>query len=84
MALPVNLEQLLTGQVVEWARLECKAGWNEEGALHTICAFANDLDNWGGGYLIIGVAEQDGRLELPPAGLLPAQVDAIQKKLMEL
>lgn len=84
MALPVNLEQLLTGQVVEWARLECKAGWNEEGALHTICAFANDLDNWGGGYLIIGVAEQDGRLELPLAGLLPAQVDAIQKKLMEL
>ncbi|WP_375417117.1 RNA-binding domain-containing protein [uncultured Hymenobacter sp.] len=84
MALPVNLEQLLSGQVVEWARLEFKRGWNEEAAIHTICAFANDLDNWGGGYLIIGVAEKDGQPDLPPAGLQPAQADAIQKRLIEL
>ena len=84
MALPVNIDLLLGGQVVEWARLEFKRSWNPEDAIHTICAFANDLENWGGGYLIIGVAEQDGRPILPPVGLQPAQVDAIQKDLMDL
>ena len=84
MALPVNIDQLLGGQVVEWARLEFKRSWNPEDAIHTICAFANDLENWGGGYLIIGIAEQDGQPILPPVGLLPAQVDGIQKDLMDL
>lgn len=26
----------------------------------TVCAFANDLDNWGGGYIVIGVEESNG------------------------
>ncbi|MFD1872449.1 RNA-binding domain-containing protein [Hymenobacter bucti] len=84
MALPVNLKQLLTGEVVEWERLEFKEGWNPEAAVHTICAFANDLNNWGGGYFIVGVAEEQGKPVLPPTGLQPEQVDAIQKKLLEL
>jgi ATP-dependent DNA helicase RecG len=49
-----------------------------------VCAFANDFHNWGGGYIVIGVAEQDGKPVLPPKGLEPEQVDAIQKKLLEL
>ena len=84
MALPVNIEQLLGGQVVEWARLEFKRSWNPEDAIHTVCAFANDLENRGGGYLIIGVAEEDGQPILPPIGLQPALVDTIQKDLMDL
>ena len=28
MPLPLNINDLLTGQVVEWDRLEFKAGWN--------------------------------------------------------
>jgi len=84
MALPVNLEQLLTGHVVESERLEFKQSWNPEKVIHSICAFANDLNNWGGGYLIIGIAEEDGRPMLPPVGLQPEQADTIQKKLLEL
>lgn len=84
MALPVNLEQLLTGHVVESERLEFKQSWNPEKIIHSICAFANDLNNWGGGYLIIGIAEEDGRPVLPPIGLNPEQADIIQKKLLEL
>ncbi|MBW2167553.1 MAG: hypothetical protein JRG74_16175 [Deltaproteobacteria bacterium] len=49
MALPINIDNLLTGQIVEWERLEFKAGWNPEKILHTICAFSNDINNWGGG-----------------------------------
>lgn len=84
MALPVNLEQLLSGHVVEWERLEFKQSWNPEAVIHSVCAFANDLNNWGGGYLIVGIAEEQGRPVLPPTGLLPGQADAIQKKLLEL
>jgi ATP-dependent DNA helicase RecG len=84
MALPIHIPDLFTGTVVEWERLEFKEGWNPEAALHTLCAFANDLHNWGGGYFVIGVAEQDGRPVLPPAGLSPGQLDRIQKEILNV
>jgi ATP-dependent DNA helicase RecG len=84
MPLPLNISELLHGQIVEWERLEFKAGWNPLSILHSICAFANDLHNWGGGYLIIGVEEENGRPILPPVGLNPSQLDKIQKELITL
>jgi ATP-dependent DNA helicase RecG len=84
MALPINIQELFTGRVVEWERLEFKEGWNPEDVLRSVCAFANDFHNWGGGYLVIGVAEKDGKPVLPPKGLESEQADAIQKKLLEL
>ena len=42
---------------VKNARVEYKKDWNPEPILHSICAFANDIDNWGGGYIIIGIDE---------------------------
>jgi predicted HTH transcriptional regulator len=47
MALPINVEQLLAGQLTESDRIEYKKGWNPQVILHTICAFANDLHNVG-------------------------------------
>jgi ATP-dependent DNA helicase RecG len=84
MALPIHIPDLFTGTVVEWERLEFKAGWNPEAALHTLCAFANDLHNWGGGYFVIGVTEEDGRPLLPPVGLDAAQLDTIQKEILRV
>jgi ATP-dependent DNA helicase RecG len=84
MALPVNIENLVNGESVEWERLEFKEGWNPEEVIHTLCAFANDINNWGGGYIIIGMAEQNGRPILPPTGLKPEHLDSIQKKIVEL
>jgi ATP-dependent DNA helicase RecG len=84
MALPVNIDNLLHGKMVEWDRIECKEGWNPEPILKSICAFANDINNWGGGYIIVGVAEENGSPILPPKGLEPAQVDKIQKELLGL
>ncbi len=83
-ALPINTNELLKGQIVEWERLEFKEGWNPEDIIHSICAFANDINNWGGGYLIIGVREDKGQPVFPPLGLKTNQVDAIQKKIFEL
>ena len=84
MNLPLNINDLLTARTVEWDRLEFKAGWNPEAVLHTMCAFANDFHNLGGGYIIIGVDENNGRPVLPPAGLPATQLDAIQKEIVEL
>ena len=82
MALPIHIHDLFTGTVVEWERLEFKEGWNPESALHALCAFANDLHNWGGGYFVIGVAERDGRPVRPVAGLEPGALDRIQKEIL--
>jgi len=84
MALPVNIEDLVHGSTVEWERLEFKQGWNPENIIHSICAFANDLHNWGGGYIVVGVAENTGKPIMPPVGLEAEQTDAIQKKVLEL
>ncbi len=84
MALPVNIEKLISGKTVEWERLEFKKGWNPESIVHSIAAFANDINDWDGGYIIIGIEEKDGKAILPPHGLKPEQLDAIQKKLIEL
>jgi predicted HTH transcriptional regulator len=54
MRLPINIDDVLRGQTVEWERLEFKKGWNPEAILHTLCAFANDFHNLGGGYIFIG------------------------------
>lgn len=77
MALPINISQLLEGNVVEWERLDFKAGWNPEDVMHSMCAFANDIHNFGGGYIVCGVAETDGRSVLPPVGLELNQLDSI-------
>jgi hypothetical protein len=84
MALPININDILHGRTVEWERLEFKAGWNPEKVLHTLCAFANDFHNLGGGYVVIGVAEEDGRPVLPPVGIEPGALDRIQKELLNL
>jgi len=49
-----------------------------------MCAFANDFHNLGGGYIVIGVAEENGRPILPPRGLDATIVDHIQKELLNL
>ncbi|MFI5342720.1 MAG: ATP-binding protein [Chlamydiales bacterium] len=83
-ALPINIDELLKGQTIEWERLEFKAGWNPEAFIRTVSAFANDINNWGGGYLIVGLEEQDGQSFLPPIGLESNKIDAIQKEILEL
>ena len=80
MALPVNIEDLVHGNTIEWERIEFKEGWNPEVVIRSICAFANDINNWGGGYIVIGIGEEDGKPILPPVGLQQNQLDPIQKK----
>lgn len=84
MALAINIKELINGNVIEWERMEFKQGWNPEGVLHSLCAFANDINNLGGGYIIIGISEKNGRPVLPPVGLEPDQIDRIQGEITNL
>lgn len=80
MGIPVNIMDLVYRQKIECPRLEFKRGWNPEKVLHTICAFANDVDDWGGGYIIIGV---DMNSDIPEVvGLDRSSIDDMQKELL--
>src|SRR5690606_9415252 len=84
MALAINIDELIHGRVIEWERLEFKRGWNPEDVIHSLSAFANDINNWGGGYIVLGIEENNGRPVLPPAGLNPDQIDRIQGEITGL
>lgn len=60
MELEINIEDLLSKRRVESDRIDFKAGWNPDEIYHIVCAFANDFDNVGGGYILIGVKEKNG------------------------
>ena len=49
MRLPINIEKLLGGRAVEGDRIEYKTGWNPDAIYRSVCAFANDFDETGGG-----------------------------------
>lgn len=84
LSLPISIDDLLRGRSVEWERIEYKRGWNPEDVVHSICAFANDFHNLGGGYIIVGIEEKDGRPVLPPTGINPDKIDEIQKEILNL
>lgn len=81
--LPINVDDLLHLRGVESPRVEFKTSWNETitglQVLHTVCAFANDFQNLNGGYIIIGVAQEEGRAVLPPKGLTPLEIEEAQQ-----
>ncbi|KWW26996.1 MAG: divergent AAA domain-containing protein [bacterium P3] len=50
MALAINIEDLL----IESNRIEFKKGWNPASIYHSVCAFANDFNDLGGGFILAG------------------------------
>jgi ATP-dependent DNA helicase RecG len=80
--LPINLDDLLRQRTVEGDRIEYKRGWNPVPVLKTLCAFANDFENLGGGYIVIGQdCDSQGLPVFPPAGLTEAEIEHVQQEL---
>lgn len=84
MPLPINIDELINQHIIESNRIEFKRDWNPTPIIHSICAFANDIDNVGGGYIIIGVEEKNGTPILPVCGIERSKIDAILKELVGL
>ena len=82
MAIPVNIEELINKRIVESARIEFKSDFNPNEIIHSVCAFANDIDNLGGGYIIVGVEEKDGSPVFPVKGIEQSRIDGILKELV--
>lgn len=81
---PFNLDDLVRQRTVEFGRVKYKATWDENtrpAILETISAFANDVHNLNGGYIVIGIAEEEGVPRLPPRGLDPVAMQTIQDQL---
>lgn len=83
LKLPIDIHDLLSKRIIENERVEYKEGWNPQDVLHTLCAFANDFHNLGGGYLIIGMREENGRPQMPPLGISADTIDEITKRNFE-
>ena len=82
MALPISALDLINKNKIESSRLEFKSGWNPDAIYRSICAFANDIDNLGGGYILVGVEEENGIAKRPVKGLNVAELDRIQKGIV--
>ena len=84
MAIPINIEDLLNKRKIESNRIEFKKGWNPDRIYRTICAFANDFDNIGGGYIVVGIEEEErtGIAKRPVIGLPIEELDGIQKDMV--
>ena len=82
MELEISIEDLLNKRRVESDRIEFKAGWNPDDIYHSVCAFANDFDNVGGGYILIGVEEKNGIAVRPVKGVEEQEIDKIQKEIL--
>ena len=85
MPIPTNIQTLLSGNVVEWERIEFKETWDAAASLKTVVAFANDIDNWGGGYIIIGVknrSDDDNHPAIELCGVPVGSVDHMMKEML--
>lgn len=82
MALHIDIEALLSNQRIESNRIEFKQGWNAPKIYQSICAFANDFDNIGGGYILVGVEEENGTVKRPICGVPDESLDRILKSMV--
>ena len=82
MELEMDVEDLLNKRKLESDRIEFKAGWNPDDIYHSVCAFANDYNNDGGGYIVVGVEEENGVAKRPVKGLPEYMLDSIQKDML--
>ncbi len=82
MELEICVNDLLNKRKIESDRIEFKAGWNPDDIYHSVCAFANDFNNDGGGYIIVGVEEENGIAVRPVKGLPEYMLDTIEKEMI--
>jgi len=84
---PFVLDDLIHMRRFENNRVEFKSTWDQyirPAVLRSICAFSNDLLNLNGGYIVLGIEENEGRPVLPPKGLENLDIDKIQREVLGL
>ena len=84
MALAININDLLNKQKIESNRIEFKKGWNPASIYHSVCAFANDFDDLGGGYIVVGVdTDEKTGVAIRPVECIPTEkIDGILQDML--
>ena len=84
MALAITIDDLLNKQKIESNRIEFKKGWNPASIYHSVCAFANDFDDLGGCYIVVGVDtdETTGVAIRPVEGVPTEKIDSILQEMV--
>ena len=84
MALPINIKDLLNKQKIESNRIEFKKGWNPASIYHSVCAFANDFEDLGGGYILVGVdTDEETSMAIRPVEGIPIEkIDGILQEMV--
>lgn len=65
MAILIHFDEFMKGKIIESERIDYFSDYYLDEIIRTICAFANDIDNVGGGYIVIGVEEENGCPKMP-------------------
>jgi len=85
VALSVDIKRLLEGGPLEWERVYFKKTFHALAVLRSICAFANDIKKHSGGYIILGVEENDQHGPVfPVAGLSPGAITLIKDEIKSI
>lgn len=82
MSILISIEDLLSGDLVEGTRMEFKKGWNPAPIMRSVCAFANDFENEGSGYIIVGCDEENGKPIRPVHGFDPNLLEKVEKEII--
>lgn len=81
MSILISIDDLLSGEIVEGTRVEFKEGWNAKPIMRSVCAFANDFQDEGSGYIVVGVKEEGGKPIRPVLGFNKSQLEAVEQDL---
>lgn len=79
----MTIGNLVNHATIEENRIEYVETLDLGHILHSICAFANDIDNAGGGYIVIDVKEDHGNPVHPIKGILESSIQEILRRLRE-
>jgi len=83
MTLPIHIDALVEASAIDRYRIEFMPQWDKELALHASCAFANDLEGTGGGYLVVGIEGAPSKGNYRIVGIDPSGSDEIRAELLD-
>ena len=84
MSVPLDIQKIIDERTPESSVIEYMRGFNPSLLVRKVCSFANDIEDNGGGYIIIGVGEKEGRPEVPVRGLMQCEIGKILRELPRL
>lgn len=77
-----SIENILNRSYSDKKHIVLLEEYNPDSFLKTISAFANDIDNSGSGYIILGIKEEYGKFVEPVKDFQINELDEIRKDIL--